>query len=76
MTECGHCETCKWWAWNAKWPGVPNDTGVCVLMGHNGDYPIFQNTLANAFSVEEADSMVFTHRTFGCVQWESKDRDE
>ncbi len=66
------CKTCKWWDFK-EGPWVPNDTHPCLKMAHNGDYPEHQDTLANAFCVDECDGMVFTNAKFGCVLWEAKE---
>lgn len=69
----GRCETCKWWDYHPNPIRVPDDTAECLLMGHNGTYPDYKDTLANAFSTDESDAVVFTHRRFGCVQWEERE---
>lgn len=66
----GRCKTCKHWEFNPDYPGVPNDTAPCRRTRHNGDFPEDDTSLANAFCGGES-SVLFTHETFGCVQWEA-----
>jgi hypothetical protein len=73
MSE-GRCATCRHWDYKPNpWTPFKYVMAACQMTRHNGTYPEVEGTLANAFSMEEADSVLMTAPTFGCVQWEEGD---
>lgn len=67
MSDIPRCKTCIHWEFREDPRVIPNDMHACGMMGHNGSYPEDNSSLAWAFSYEEADAVVFTHESFGCV---------
>ena len=67
MTECGHCQDCKWW-----WlPGTLG--GECRLMESQKGEPVNLRSKAWAQEKQGVTAWVITTPNFGCVQFEPKE---
>jgi hypothetical protein len=73
----GRCATCRHWRfepWRYEPVGptpLKHAMEPCDRMGHNGDSPDHDDSLAWSF-VGGEESVVFTKANFGCVMWEAK----
>ena len=65
----GNCETCRHWE---TLTSTRENWGDCEHASAYRTNPIHGESLAVAWSYGGDEAGLYTHATFGCVQWEGK----
>jgi len=67
----GNCETCRHWE-GAGW--LVENWGVCAMSRTLDGEKLKPKSLAYATAMFGESGVLRTHVTFGCIQWEPKEK--